>query len=73
MLAIVSDIRMPGEIDGLALCKKVEQYWPGVKMVLTSGHMIVERSELSGDHVFVAKPYRFLDLVRQADELIAIS
>lgn len=68
--AIVSDIRMPGSTDGMSLRQEVEQHWPGVKILLTSGHMHVERSELSEDQAFIAKPYRFLDLVRQVDELI---
>lgn len=68
--AIVSDIRMPGAIDGLALRREVERQWPGIKMVLTSGHMHVERSELSKDQAFIPKPYRFLDLVRQVEQLI---
>lgn len=69
--AIVSDIRMPGSTDGMALRREVERLWPGVKMLLTSGHMHVERSELSEDQAFIAKPYRFLDLVRQVDEMIS--
>ena len=68
--AIVSDIRMPGSIDGLALRREVENRWPGTKMLLTSGHMEVERSELSEDQAFIAKPYRFLELVRQVDDLL---
>ena len=69
--AIVTDIRMPGTVDGLALRRKVEQRWPNIKMIVTSGHMVVERTELSENHVFVPKPYQFLELVRQVENLLA--
>lgn len=68
--AIVTDIRMPGAIDGLALRREVEQKWPDIKMVVTSGHMAVERAELSENQVFVPKPYQFLELVRQVEALL---
>lgn len=71
--AIVSDIRMPGSTDGMALRAAVEREWPDIKMLLTSGHMKVERSELSQNHLFVPKPYQFLELVRQLEDLFAAS
>jgi DNA-binding NtrC family response regulator len=70
--AIVTDILMPGTVDGLALRRKVEQTWPNVKVVVTSGHMAVERAELSENHVFVPKPYQFLEMVRQVETLLAL-
>jgi DNA-binding NtrC family response regulator len=69
--AIVTDIRMPGEVDGLALRRAVEEKWPDIKMVVTSGHMAVERAELSDNHIFVPKPYQFLELVKQVETLLA--
>lgn len=68
--AIVSDIRMPGRTDGMALRREVEANWPDVKMLLTSGHRRIERSELSENQAFIAKPYQVLDLVQQVDEMI---
>lgn len=67
---IVTDIRMPGAIDGMALRREVEANWPHMKMLITSGHMTVERAELTADQLFVPKPYKFLELVRQAGELL---
>jgi len=68
---IVSDIRMPGATDGLKLRREVEIRWPNIKMVLTSGHMEVERSELSENQLFVGKPYKFLELVREVEGLLS--
>lgn len=70
VIAIVSDIRMPGRTDGMALRREVEANWPDVKMLMTSGDRHVDCSELSENQVFIAKPYQVLDLVQHVDEMI---
>ena len=54
--AIISDIRMPGPVDGLALRREVERHWPEVKMLLTSGEVQVEQSELAHGQVLYPSP-----------------
>lgn len=70
VIAVVSDICMPGRTDGMALRREVEANWPDVKMLLTSGDRHVECNELSENQAFIAKPYQVLDLVQQVDEMI---
>src|SRR5215475_13915092 len=34
---VISDVRMPGPIDGVELCRRVRSGYPGIKIVLSSG------------------------------------
>jgi CheY-like chemotaxis protein len=37
--AIVTDIEMPGAMNGIALAKAVRERWPGVRIVIISGRL----------------------------------
>ena len=52
---VLSDVRMPGSLDGVDLAKLVKAELPQVKFVLVSGHLRpLEAVEHDG---FFAKPY----------------
>ena len=52
---IISDIRMPGSIDGLRLARIVRSEYPTTRIVLTSGHLPnVDSVDHDG---FFLKPY----------------
>jgi CheY-like chemotaxis protein len=63
---VVSDVRMPGEQDGVALSHALRVAHPNLPILLVSGHL-----EDDADHAadrLLAKPYHvheFLDLVNQ--------
>ena len=52
---IISDVKMPGAIDGLALAREVRSDYPLIKIVLTSGHLSAHKSQEHDG--FFAKPY----------------
>src|SRR5262245_15295032 len=52
---VLSDIRMPGSLDGIGLAKFVKSERPELKVVLASGHLpALNATEHDG---FFAKPY----------------
>lgn len=55
--AIVTDVRMPGPIDGLALAAIVSRRCPEAAIIVTSGHARPEPHELPPQAKFLAKPY----------------
>ena len=55
---LFTDIDMPGSMDGLRLSAFVRDRWPPVRIVVTSGHMIVDVADLPDGSVFFSKPYR---------------
>ena len=62
---VFSDVRMPGETDGIALAKMVNRYYPRAKIFLTSG--VAEPPPDLADGFF-AKPYN-TNLVARAIKL----
>jgi CheY-like chemotaxis protein len=55
---LFTDVDMPGSMDGLKLSAAVRKRWPPVRIVVTSGHRIVDITDLPDGGVFFSKPYR---------------
>lgn len=54
---MMTDIIMPGSMDGLRLAHHVRERWPPVRIVVTSARFGTSQSELPLGSLFVAKPY----------------
>jgi CheY-like chemotaxis protein len=54
---VVTDIEMPGSMNGLELARVVQVRWPGVGIVLTSGRVCPGPDDLMDRAVFLSKPY----------------
>ena len=61
---LLTDIRMPGSMDGVRLAHYVAGRWPPVKIVVLSGILNTALSELPPDSIFVPKPYHPQTLLR---------
>ncbi|MPR12716.1 response regulator [Microvirga tunisiensis] len=61
--ALVTDVEMPGSLDGFTLARVVKQAWPHIGIVVTSGRMAPEPKVLPSGALFIPKPYRPADLV----------
>jgi CheY-like chemotaxis protein len=61
--ALVTDVEMPGSLDGFTLARVVKQAWPHVGIVVTSGRMAPGPKELPSGALFIPKPYRPADLI----------
>jgi CheY-like chemotaxis protein len=62
---VFTDIALPGELDGMDLVRHVQQRWPHIQLVLTSGRPKPTPAEMPKDGRFIAKPYSPQDLVRE--------
>lgn len=54
---VFTDIDMPGSMDGLQLTALVDQRWPAMKVVVTSGKKLPDRSAMPARVQFLSKPY----------------
>jgi CheY-like chemotaxis protein len=54
---VFTDIRMPGSMDGLRLARHVRDRWPPIKIMVTSGHHLIQNGDLPDGGVFLPKPY----------------
>jgi len=60
---LLSDVRMPGVLNGLDLARRVRREWPSIDVVLTSGYADVE--DALDEFHFLHKPYRASDLAEK--------
>ncbi|QXX73581.1 response regulator [Methylovirgula sp. HY1] len=67
---VVTDIDMPGEIDGLGLAARLAAAWPQIGVVVTSGARRAETRTLRQPSVFLAKPFRPDRLVAAVSSVI---
>jgi CheY-like chemotaxis protein len=67
---VFTDVKMPGEIDGLGLATRVRQRWPEVAILITSGHLLREDAVLPPSVPFLQKPYRATTLLTELDRLL---
>jgi CheY-like chemotaxis protein len=65
---VLSDVRMPGSTDGLALLAFVRQNLAKLPVILTSGHLAPEIALAEGAVQFLAKPYRIQDALAVVEQ-----
>ena len=53
---LVTDIQMPGKLDGLALARDVGKRWPHIHIVVASGAVTPGLGELPVGAQFIGKP-----------------
>jgi CheY-like chemotaxis protein len=68
---LFTDIDMPGSMDGLKLAHAVRGRWPPIKILVVSGKVRLEPSQLPSNGRFVTKPYRVEAMVHELRSLVA--
>jgi DNA-binding NtrC family response regulator len=69
---VVTDVRMPGSMDGIALAQWVRARRPDLKIVIASAHAAVDMPHDLVDALFL-KPYDVNQLVARIRELLLSS
>jgi CheY-like chemotaxis protein len=54
---VVTDIEMPGSMDGIKLARTIHNRWPPIELIVTSGRYRVRTAELPPRAKFMPKPY----------------
>jgi two-component system, response regulator PdtaR len=54
---MITDIKMPGSMNGVRLAHLVRDRWPPVKIIVVSGMANTRQADLPKNTVFIAKPY----------------
>jgi CheY-like chemotaxis protein len=66
---VFTDIQMPGTMDGLKLARFVNDRWPPIKIVATSGRVRLSEDDLPKGGRFLPKPYRPEQIIATLREL----
>ena len=65
---LLTDVEMPGGMEGLELAREVQQCWPGIVILVTSGRVRPAWDELPGNIGFFQKPVREQAVVQAIKE-----
>lgn len=68
---LFTDIDMPGTMNGLKLAAAVRDRWPPVKIIVTSGHRLVEQADMPHGSMFFSKPYTHLTVLQSIREMLS--
>ena len=72
LVALITDVKMPGECDGLELAARARASRPDIKIVIVSGDAPDGAARQRSD-VFLRKPYNIGRLVEHTRELTGFS
>lgn len=68
---LYTDINMPGSMDGVKLAHAVRNRWPPIKIVVVSGHVQLDQSELPSHSRFFGKPFEAQKMISELRDMIA--
>ena len=68
--AVLTDVDMPGSLDGFEFARLVAQGWPKVKVLVISGKTAPSPGDMPRGAVFAPKPLRPAALVQQIQHML---
>ena len=68
---LFTDVNMPGSMDGVKLAHAVRNRWPPIKIVVVSGHVQLDESDLPTNSRFFGKPFEVQKMVAELRGLIS--
>lgn len=69
---VVTDVEMPGSINGFELARRVTKQRPFVGVLIVSGRVRPTDEELPDDSLFLAKPYTPPELLHGVQSVIEV-
>ena len=66
---MVTDIQMPGSMDGVELPRAVRARWPSIKIIIVSGQL-KQPIDLPNESRFLGKPLEARDMISQMRNMI---
>lgn len=70
---LLTDVRMPGSMDGIALVNLVAARWSSMPVVVMSGHGTPGSDQIPADVLFIAKPWTINQLLDGVSNTLAAS
>lgn len=70
IVVVLTDVQLPGLMDGVDFAREVKLRWPSLPVVLTSGYSPQRLVELPSNCVFLPKPWRGEDIVALVEQAI---
>src|SRR3954451_19907296 len=67
---MLTDVQMPGSMNGLQLAHAVHERWPPIKIILASGQLKLSGSEIPVDSRFFGKPLQSGEIIAEMREML---
>jgi CheY-like chemotaxis protein len=67
---LLTDIQMPGSMDGLKLAHAVHERWPPIKIILVSGQLRLANIDIPADSRFFGKPLEAREMIVEMQSMI---
>ena len=67
---VITDINMPGSMDGLMLAAVVRNRWPPVKLIVATGRTRPARDQMPVGSAFLPKPYDPRAVIATVEQLL---
>jgi two-component sensor histidine kinase len=67
---LLSDIQMPGAMDGLKLAHAVHDRWPSIKIILVSGQVKLSDADKPVDSRFFGKPLEVKQMILELQDMM---
>lgn len=67
---LLTDIQMPGSMDGLGLAHAVHDRWPPIKIILVSGQLKLTSADMPANSRFFGKPLEPKVMIAQMQRMI---
>jgi CheY-like chemotaxis protein len=71
IMLVLTDVDMPGSMDGIRLAHYVRDRWPPVQLIVISGKVGVKPGQLPPGARFVGKPYQEPALLGLVETMVA--
>jgi DNA-binding NtrC family response regulator len=68
---VVTDVQMPGSMDGIRLAHAIRHRWPPTLLIVVSGAAASSKAQLPSDALFIAKPLDPHFLLGEIDRMMA--
>jgi CheY-like chemotaxis protein len=68
--ALITDVEMPGSMDGFTFTRVVHKAWPHIGLVVVSGRMKPLPDEVPQGAVFLSKPFAIMDLMQAVGSVL---
>jgi CheY-like chemotaxis protein len=67
---LLTDIHMPGSMDGIKLAHAVRGRWPPVKIIVISGRLVVDADQLPPGSRFFGKPFAIEPMIAELRAMV---
>ena len=67
---VLTDVEMPGTMDGVRLAHFIRERWPPVHLIIVSGKAVLQESHMPTGTKFYSKPYEDETIIAELQRLM---